>query len=101
MRPCDCNSQWEVDNKLNEAGLSFNECSIRVEPLRVILENGPGRLIFPMRTFQRLCEWYLADQAVVTGRYDGVIEVDVAGNERWLQRPGGEEIRMPFSDGEE
>ena len=62
MRPCDCLSMQEARDNLNEQGFSHNEYSIHIEPLRVILVNGPGQLIFPMKVFQALAEWYLEDQ---------------------------------------
>ena len=92
MRPCDCISMQEVHDKLNEAGLRFNDCAIQVEPLRVVLTHGPATISFPMKTFQLLCEWYLRDQAVLTARYDrydGVIEVGKDGSERWIKDPDG------------
>ena len=62
MRPCDCISQDDVISKLDAAGISFNDCSITVSPLVVVLRNGPGQLTFNMKLFQRFCEWYLEDQ---------------------------------------
>ncbi len=62
MRPCDCISQDEMNRTLTEHGLRINEKSITVRPLRVVLENGPGTLVFPMETFQSFAEWYLEDQ---------------------------------------
>ena len=62
MRPCDCLSEYDVKNELNEQGISFNEKSITVIPLSVILKNGPGQISIPMKTFQAFAEWYLKDQ---------------------------------------
>jgi len=62
MRPCDCVSQYEARNKLSEQGIAYNDCSITVQPLVVVLTNGPGQLTINMKMFQRLAEWYLKDQ---------------------------------------
>lgn len=62
MRPCDCKSMMDGNDNLSEMGLSFNNCSIEIQPLTVVLRHGPGELTIPMRIFQRFAEWYLEDQ---------------------------------------
>lgn len=62
MRPCDCVSTEEAFNKLSEQGLRINDMSITVEPLKVVLKNGPCQLVFSMKHFQLFAEWYLKDQ---------------------------------------
>ena len=62
MRPCDCKDQHTVDNELNEQGISYNDASIEVRPLSVVLCISPCTMKIPQVKFKRFAEWYLADQ---------------------------------------
>jgi hypothetical protein len=62
MKPCDCLSQWHVDNCLNEAGIKFNDDSITVCPNYVVLKMGHTKIKIHMPLFKRFAEWYLTNQ---------------------------------------
>ena len=62
MKPCDCKSLQDI-NKLTERELEYNEKSISVDSVGVILETVPSfRVKFTHTIFRRFCEWYLEDQ---------------------------------------
>jgi len=62
MRPCNCKDMYEA-KKLNHQGISFNEYSITVKPMGVIIEVYPHyRIRLPMTIFKRFAKWYLEDQ---------------------------------------
>jgi len=62
MKPCDCKDQDTVDTELNEQGISFNNESIEVRPLSVILRAGACTMKISQVRFKTFAEWYLADQ---------------------------------------
>ena len=63
MKPCDCKTLQDCD-ALKEQGLAYNNYSIGVDSMGVILTIDPYcRMKFAHSMFKRFCEWYLNDQA--------------------------------------
>lgn len=62
MRPCDCKDNNDVRTELTEQGIAYNDSSIIVRPLSVILKVGPCWLRISQTMFKRFAEWYLEDQ---------------------------------------
>jgi hypothetical protein len=61
MKPCDC-KDWNDVSELMENGIAFNERSLLVSPLNVIIKTYGCQMSIPMETFKRFAMWYLEDQ---------------------------------------
>lgn len=61
MKPCDCYDSVSA-GKLQEQGLGFNEWSIIVKPLSVLISNSTTELRISQKLFKQFAEWYLEDQ---------------------------------------
>jgi len=64
MRPCDCKDEYDVMD-LKEHGLQFNENSIEVKPLVVVLRVGGCSMKMPQKAFEKLAKWYFEDQGTL------------------------------------
>ena len=61
MKPCDCYDMITADG-LKEHGIGFNEWSITVQPLSVLISNRTTELRIPQNRFKAFAQWYLEDQ---------------------------------------
>jgi len=61
MKPCDCYDSITAD-KLHTQGITYNEWSILVKPLSVLISNNTTELRIPQKRFKAFAEWYLKDQ---------------------------------------
>ena len=63
MRPCDCESQHDIDTKLNECGIRFNDEGITINgSASVLLTIEPATLRISKKRFKVFSEWFLKDQ---------------------------------------
>jgi len=63
MRPCDVESQHDIDTKLNESGIRHNDEGISIGGAgSVLLTIGPATLRISKRRFKMFAQWFLEDQ---------------------------------------
>lgn len=59
IRPCDCPDMDTARRLEGGQGVSWNENSIHIEPLKVVLKLGHTTVTMPMSLFKKMAEWYL------------------------------------------